>query len=71
MDVRGFRWGEDKSKSKAGGEVGGRRWGRGEVMIWADESGAVGWNKGKRDEGLTVGEAKRRARSEQENGAGG
>lgn len=42
MDVRGFRWG-DKSKSKAGGEVGGRRWGgRREVMIWADESGGCG-----------------------------
>lgn len=27
MDVRGFRWGRIKIKSKAGEEVGGRRWG--------------------------------------------
>lgn len=34
--------GGGKSKSKAGEEVGRRRWGRGEVMIWADESGGCG-----------------------------
>lgn len=42
-------------------------------MNWADESGGCGgMEQGKKEiEGLTVGEAKRRARTVQENGAGG
>lgn len=68
MDVRGFRWGGGTSRKSKGGRgrlVDGDG-GRGEVMIWADESGGSGgMEQGKKEiEGLTIGEAKRRARSE-------